>query len=249
MIIIKSHDEIDKMREGGKILSSALQKVIALVRPGISSLELDAKAYDFLLANGGKPAFKNYQGYPSTLCVSINSEVVHGIPSQERILKDGDIVGLDLGLLYKGLYTDMAETVPVGEISKKAHKLITVTRKALQKGISVIKPQNTLGDVGSTIQSFVEKNNFGIVRSLVGHGVGKAIHEEPAVPNFGEAGTGIKLQEGMTLALEPMVTEGDYPVKILDDKWTVVTQDGGLSAHFERTIVVTSNGSEILTPL
>lgn len=249
MIIIKSQDEIDTMREGGKILSSVLKEVIDHVKPGISSLELDSLAYDLLMASGGKPAFKGYQGYPASLCISINSEVVHGIPSKKRILKDGDIVGLDLGFFFKGLYTDMAETVAVGKISKKAQKLLTITQKALQKGIAVIKPENTLGDVGSAIQLFVEKNGFNVVRSLVGHGVGRAVHEEPPVPNYGEAGTGIKLKTGMTIALEPMVTGGDYPVKVLDDKWTVVTKDDSLSAHFERTLVVTNTGNEILTPL
>ncbi len=247
MIVIKSQEDIRTMREGGAILAEVLHEVARHAVPDADTLSLDRMAQDLLVARGGTPAFKGYQGYPASLCVSINNEVVHGIPSREKKLRDGDVVGLDLGVLYKGFYTDMAVTVGVGKVSRTARRLIEVTRQALERGLRKVRAGATLGDIGNAVQSFVEKKGFGVVRSLVGHGVGTEVHEDPPVPNYGEAGTGAVLKAGMTLAIEPMVTVGDYAVSTLDDQWTVITDDGSLAAHFEHTIAVTERGYEILT--
>lgn len=248
MIILKTKEDIAAMRAGGKILSEVLALVATHVAPGMSSLDLDTLAERELRARGATPAFKGYQGYPATLCVSVNNEVVHGIPTAGKLLAEGDVVGLDLGGVYDGRYTDMAMTVGVGKISSKAKKLLSVTREALDRGVAQARPGNTVGDIGEAVQRFVERKGFGIVRSLVGHGVGTEVHEDPQVPNYGERRTGTKLTAGMTIAIEPMVTAGDYPVRILEDGWTVVTVDGGLSAHFEVTVAITDSGVEILTP-
>ncbi|MFA6909472.1 MAG: type I methionyl aminopeptidase [Patescibacteria group bacterium] len=245
----KTPDEIRLMREGGKILAQALHTVAKLAVPGADVGELDEQAIALLEKQGAKSAFKGYEGFPAGLCVSINSEVVHGIPVHGRVLKEGDIVGLDFGALYKGWYTDMALTVSVGKIGRKEKKLIEVTREALERGIRMVKPGNTIGDIGSTIQKYVEKKGFSVVRSLVGHGIGRHIHEDPQVPNFGAKGTGERLEAGMTIAIEPMVNAGEYPVRTLDDGWTIVTEDGSRSAHFEHTVAVTERGYEILTAL
>ena len=248
MIYIKTPEEIEKMREGGEILAQILKKVAENVRPGTSTKYLDKLATKLIYQNNAKPSFKGYEGYPNALCISVNEEVVHGIPSS-RILKEGDIIGLDLGIVYKGMYTDHAVTVPAGGVSKKAQKLINVTKEALEQGIKQVKVDGYIGDVSWAIQKFVEENGFSVVRDLIGHGVGKKVQEEPEIPNFGQAGQGAKLEKGMTLAIEPMVNIGDWKVKILSDGWTVVTADGSLSAHFEHTIVVVKNGAEVLTKI
>lgn len=255
MISIKTSEEIGVLREGGKILDSVLCEVANSVKPGIPAIQLDTLAEKLVKKAGGEPSFKNYKTsddeilFPASICVSINNEVVHGIPSKDKILKEGDIVGLDLGMKYKGLYTDIAVTVPVGKVSEKAKKIIDVAKESLTKGINVIKKNAFIGDIGFTVQSYVESQGFNVVRKLVGHGVGYKIHEEPEIPNFGKPKTGIQLKERMVLALEPMLTEGSPDIVLADDNWTWKTKDGSLSAHFEHTVVVTKNGAEILTKL
>ena len=248
MIIIKSPQEIAIMREGGKILAKILKKVEKEAKPGVTTKELDEYAEKLALKYGSRPSFKGYNNYPSALCVSVNEEVVHGIPSGRK-LKEGDIVGLDMGIYYKGLCTDSAVTVGIGKISSKAERLIKVTEQALKYGIDVVKPEAHIGDIGFAIQSYVESQGFSVVRDLVGHGVGKNVHEAPQIPHFGRKGSGLKLKEGMTIAIEPMVNAGKYYVHQAKDGWTFVTSDGSLSAHFEHTMAVTKNGCEILTAL
>lgn len=253
MIIIKNPDEIAKMRIGGKKLAKVLNQVAQVVKPGVTTEELDQLAEKLIKQEGGAPSFKNYQGnddrvpFPTALCVSVNNEIVHGPALPARQLQAGDIVGLDLGLQYDGYFTDMAMTVPVGKISQKAKQLIKATKTALDLAIQEVKPGKTLGDIGAVIQQHAEKNDFSVVRDLTGHGVGKQVHEDPAVLNYGQTGKGIKLEPGMTLALEPMFNIGSSDIQILDDGWTITTTDGQLSAHFEKTIVVTDSGCEILT--
>jgi methionyl aminopeptidase len=254
-IILKTKEEIEIIREGGKILAYVLNATAKKVVPGISTLELDQYAESLIREKGGKPAFKNYKPYgaktpfPATLCVSINDEVVHGIPTN-RILKEGDIIALDCGVNYKGYFTDMAITVGVGEISKEDKKLLEITREALMIGVKAAKIGKRVGDIGYAIESFVrkQKHNYGIVDILSGHGVGKYIHEDPFVPNFGDKNTGEKLVEGMVIAIEPMLNMGTKNV-FLDksDNWTFKTRDGKNSAHFELTIAVGKNGGEILS--
>ncbi len=257
MIIIKTFQEIQIIREGGKILARILEELGKAVKPGIKTIELDRLAESLVFKYGAVAAFKNYkpcfnhegqEGYPASVCVSVNEEVVHGIPG-ERILKEGDIVSLDMGVLYKGYFTDAAITVGVGKISSEAEKLIAVTKKSLELAIGETKIGNHLGDIGWAVQSYAEKNGFSVVRDLVGHGVGKFIHEEPEIPNFGRQGTGLELKEGMVLAFEPMINIGNYKVKTLADGWTFITQDKSLSAHFEHTVAVTKNGAEVLTKM
>lgn len=249
--LVKSHTEIEVMRVGGKILAQVLREVLAKVCPGISTLELDKLAERRLRALGATPSFLNYKSdnlvYPASLCTSVNSEVVHGIPESKKILNEGDIVGLDLGCWYKGLCTDHAVTVAVGQVSTQAKKLIKVAKTALDLGLKQVRSGARLGDIGESIQAYIEDNGFAVVRQLTGHGVGRAVHEEPAVPNFGVAGQGSKLLAGMTIAIEPMVNSGDYEVTTKSDGWTVVTTDGSLSAHFEHTVLVTDKGCEVLT--
>ena len=254
MSLIKTPDEIEILREGGHKLAFVLSRIVKEVRPGISTKKLDDIAEEGIRAAGGEPAFKGYKAfgaktaYPGTVCTSINEEVVHGIPSIERVLAEGDIIGLDIGMKYKGLYTDTAVTVPVGEIDAEAKELIDVTREALAVGIATIRIGRYVGDIGSAIEAYVNnEGNYGIVKDLVGHGVGHAVHEEPAVPNYASGGNGQKLKEGMVLALEPMITLGTWKVDIKKDHWTWVTRDGSRSAHFEHTVVVTKDGAEILT--
>lgn len=247
MITIKTTEEIEKMRQGGMILASIMKKLAKMIKPGISAKEIDDQAEKFISQAGAVPSFKNYKSYPSATCISVNNEVVHNIPSKNKIFKTGDIVGLDLGVKYKGLYTDMAMTVPVGKISKEAKKLIKITKKALAIGLKQIKPRNTIGDIGYAIQNFVEPKGFSVVRTLTGHGVGYQVHEEPRIPNFGIPGQDIKLEQGMTLAIEPMVNVGAPDVRTKEDGWGIVTMDGSLSAHFEHTVVVTKKGYDILT--
>jgi len=254
MISLKTTEEIKTMRQAGKHLARVLQAVIRTVRPGVSTLELDQLAEKMILGLGAEPAFKNYapEGldrnvYPATLCASVNSEVVHGIPRVDKILAAGDIIGLDCGLKLNGYYSDMAVTVGAGKISVANQKLLRVTKKALSLGIKTVKDGVHLGDVSVAIQKYVEKNGFSVVRSLSGHGIGKELHEEPSILNFGQPGAGPILRAGMTLAIEPMVNAGNCKVITVSDGWTILTIDGANSAHFEHTILVTKNGADILT--
>lgn len=255
MIIIKTKEEIEILREGGKRLAFVLNKVKEKVAPGISTWELDKYAEKLITEMGDYPAFLNYRPegapsqYPASLCLSVNDEVVHGIPSKKQILKEGDIVSLDLGLRHKGLFTDHAITVGVGEISNASKKLIDTTEKALYIGIDVCKAGNRIGDIGNAIEKFVRTHRYGIVEVLAGHGVGKAIHEDPFIPNYGKAGTGAKLVPGMVIALEPMLNNGTKNVTLDDDGWTFRTADRKRSAHFEHTILITEGEPEILTLL
>ncbi len=253
-IIIKSKEEIDIIREGGKRLATVLNKVKDMVAPGVSTKDLDVYAEKLIREMGDEPAFLNYRPagartpFPASLCVSVNDEVVHGIPRKDRILKEGDIVSIDLGVKHKGLFTDMAMTVPVGKISSEIKKLLETTEHALLVGINAANGGNTVGDIGAAIQSYVEsQGRYGIVEVLAGHGVGKKIHEDPFIPNFGKAGRGEKLVPGMVVALEPMLNMGTKNVTIDDDDWTFRTVDRKKSAHFEHTILITEGGAELLT--
>lgn len=251
-VIIKTKEQIEIIREGGKILAKVLEKTAKKVDPGISTYELDKYAYDLIKENGGSPAFLNYRpegapkAFPASICISVNNEIVHGIPSKTKILKEGDIVSLDLGLKYKGLFTDHAVTVAVGKISKKDQKLLDDTQKALEIGIWAAKGGATVGDIGHAIESFVNRK-YGIVRELSGHGVGVKIHEDPYVPNYGRPGKGQKLIPGMIIAIEPMLNIGKDNIVSADDDWTIKTSDGSRSAHFEHTILITLGDAEILT--
>jgi methionyl aminopeptidase len=252
MIIIKTPDEIARLRVGGRILANVLQQVASHVAPGIKTIELDKIARELILDAGCKPAFLNYKPdgadipYPNTLITSVNSEVVHGIPGN-RVLKEGDIVALDLGLNYQGVFLDHAITVGVGKISPKDKKLISITQSALAEGIEAIVPGAKVGDIGYAIEQYVKPHKLGIVRTLSGHGVGRAIHEDPYIPNFGKKGKGDKLVPGMVIAIEPMLTLGSEDVVLLDDGYTLVTEDNSRSAHFEHTVLITEKGAEILT--
>ena len=247
MIILKSPREIELIRAGGRILGEAIEMLQDLVKPGVSTKEIDLEVEGLIRKRGARPAFKGYRGFPATVCVSINEEVVHGIPSPHRRLKEGDIVGLDLGCIVDGYYADVALTLPVGEIAPDVQRLLDVTRESLDKGIAQARPGNRLGDISHTIQEYVEGHGLSVVRAFVGHGIGRALHEDPQIPNFGEAGRGPLLRAGMCVAIEPMVTMGTWDVRILDDGWTAVTADGSLAAHFEHTIAITETGPEILT--
>ncbi len=244
---IKSKDEIAVMRDAGRIVSEILDELEKAVAPGVSTWELDQIAEGLIQKKGAKPAFKGYLGFPSSLCASINYEVVHGIPSKKRKLAPGDLMKLDFGVVYRGYYGDAARTVPVGQVSAQALALVEATRESLAKAITAVVSGNRIGDIGHAVQSFVEPQGFAVVRDFVGHGIGKKLHEQPQVPNFGDPGTGMKLRPGMVLAIEPMVNVGTHQVEILDDEWTAVTLDRKLSAHFEHTVVVTENGPEVLT--
>lgn len=252
-MLIKTMQEIETLREGGAILAVALNRVSLSVEPGISTYELDQIARQVISMAGAEPAFPGYKitqgmpAFPAALCTSVNNEIVHGIPKKVIALKEGDIVGLDLGIHFGGLYTDAATTVPVGKISNDAQRLLNATRLALERGIEEAKVSNTIGDIAYAIETVARKESLGVIEELGGHGVGHEIHEQPFVPNFGQKGTLGKLKEGMVLAIEPMFTLGGPKIKLLDDGWTVVTLDGSLAAHFEHTIVVTRHGCEILT--
>lgn len=246
-VTIKSNREIELMREAGRILATVHDELEKAIRPGITTKEIDRLGEEIIRSYGCIPSFLNYNGYPASICVSVNDEVVHGIPSKKRILRDGDIVSLDAGVIYKGYHSDAARTHAVGGISKEAQKLIDVTRESFFEGIKYAKAGNHLYDISKAIQNYVESNGFSVVRDLVGHGIGTALHEEPQIPNFKQKGRGLKLQPGMTLAIEPMVNIGAYDVWWLEDDWTVVTQDESLSAHYENTVLITEGEPEILS--
>jgi methionyl aminopeptidase len=247
VIELKSPREIGLMRRAGHILADVVERLRISVKPGMSTLEIDVDVEDFIRGRGAKPAFKGYRGFPATVCISINEEVVHGIPSAHRHVKEGDIVGLDLGCIVEGYYADCAFTLAVGDVPPRVQELLDATRVSLEAGIAECRPGRRLSDVSHAIQSHVERHGFSVVRAFVGHGIGRALHEEPQVPNFGDPGRGPQLRPGMVLAIEPMVTMGSWEVRILDDGWTAVTKDGSLAAHFEHTIAVTEAGSEVLT--
>ncbi len=248
MIVIKSDEEIARMRKPNRVVAELLDYLEGLVRPGITTRELDSRAEEFIVKRGGKPAFKGYHGFPATICASINEEVVHGIPGTRR-LKEGDIIGIDLGVVMDGFYGDAARTFGVGKIDADAKRLMTVTEASLYKGIAQAVVGNRLYDISHAVQRHVEEAGFSVVRDFVGHGIGRQLHEDPQVPNYGPPHKGPRLERGMALAIEPMVNEGTWQVKVLEDGWTVVTADGRRSAHFEHTVVITDDGPEILTKL
>lgn len=246
MIIIKTPEEIKRIRQSGRLLAQVFREILKLVEPGRITGELDKSAFSLIKKLNAKPAFLNFGGYPKTICTSINEQVVHGIPGTYKLL-EGDLLSVDIGILYDEYYADMAVTVGIGKQPQSNVKLIKVTREALHKGIQQMVPGNRLYDISSSIQEHVEKEGFSVVRDLVGHGIGRALHEDPQIPNFGKRGTGPKLEEGMVFAIEPMVNMGSHQVRTLNDNWTVVAADGKPSCHFEHTAVITKDGPEILT--
>ncbi len=247
MIKIKSQEEIDLMREAGRITRDTLKVVEDSIRVGISTKELDKIAFDYIKSQGATPSFKNYCGFPGSICASVNDTIVHGIPSNNIILKEGDIISIDCGAKYKGYHGDAARTFPVGKIDAKVKRLIKVTEQSFFEGIKDLKSGAFVGDISHRIQTFVEKNGYSIVRELVGHGVGSHLHEDPMVPNYGKAGSGPRLNAGAVIAIEPMVNMGDKNVVFMSDGWTCNTKDGLPSAHYENTVLITENGVEILT--
>jgi methionyl aminopeptidase len=248
MVVLKSSNEIDKMRRAGRVVREVLELVRGLVKPGATTLDLEKAAEAKIAELGAKPAFKGYHGFPCVLCTSVNSEVIHGIPSPRRVLKEGDIVSVDCGAVVDGYYGDAAITVPVGEkIDPDTARLLKVTEKSLHSAIAVVRPGATLGDIGAAVQGVVEAEGFSVVRDFVGHGIGVHMHEDPQVPNFGSPGRGMKLRAGMVIAIEPMVNAGKPDVQVLGDGWTAVTGDGSMSAHFEHTVAVTATGARVLT--
>ncbi len=246
MITLKTRKELLAMREAGRISAQALLEAGKHIRPGMTTKELDRILYQFIRSKGAVPSFLGYGGFPGTACISINNEVIHGIPGSRKI-REGDIVSVDVGALYNGFHGDNAYTFAVGKVSPEAQKLLDVTRESLQRGIAAAQPGARLGDIGYAVQSYVEANGFAVVRKYVGHGVGREMHEAPEVPNFGKAGRGVRLAPGMTIAIEPMINVKGADVRVLGDKWTVVTSSGSLSAHFENTIAITERGPVILT--
>lgn len=244
---IKSRDEIALMREAGRIVSEILDELEKAVAPGVTTWDLDALSEKLIYQKGARPAFKGYHGFPACLCASVNDEVVHGIPSKRRKLREGDLMKLDFGVVYRGFFGDSARTVPVGKVSPEAQALVDATRQALHKGIQAMVAGNRLGDIGHAVQSYVEARGFSVVRLFSGHGIGRRLHEAPDVPNYGQPGSGMKLRPGMVLALEPMVNQGTDEVMVLEDQWTAVTRDSKLSAHFEHTVLITEGGPEVLT--
>ncbi len=247
MIVLKTGRELKIMKEACRISAGALQTAGKAVEPGVTTAELDKLAEDYIRSQGGEPNFKNYEGYPATACISINNEVIHGIPSAKRVLKSGDIVSIDLGAKFQGYHGDNAATFACGDISPEAKRLIETTKESLYEGIRAAVSGGRIGDIGNAVQSYVEARGYSVVRQFVGHGIGTHLHEAPEVPNFGTAGRGIRLMPGMTLAIEPMINAGKSDVKVLPDGWTVLTVDGSLSAHFEHTVVITTEGPKIMT--
>lgn len=249
----KTPEEIERLARGGAILRQVLNDIAAMVKPGVSGVELDSAAEARLRASGAEPSFKGYgaakggaDAFPASLCVSVNNAVVHGLPTATP-LREGDIVGLDLGCRFEGLYTDTATTVPVGRVSREAQRLLDVTREALRRAVALLRPGVMTGDIGATVQKIAEDAGFSVVRTLVGHGVGYAVHEEPSVPNFGKRGGGVALPAGSVIAIEPMLTAGSHEVEVAPDGWTVVTKDGSLAAHEELTVAITARGARVLT--
>ena len=250
MIQLKSSREIELMAQGGKILAATVERLRETIRPGVSTGELDQVAEEFIRSHeGATPAFKGLYGFPGSICTSINHEIVHGIPSRRRVVKDGDVISIDVGVGYKGFFTDSAVTVPVGEVDAETRRLLDVTQQALAAGIAAARPGNHVGDIGAAVQAVVERAGFSVVRDLVGHGIGTEFHEEPQVPNYGKPKRREKLVPGLTIAIEPMVNAGSPATKTLPDRWTIVTLDGSRSAHFEHTVAITDNGPRVLTAL
>lgn len=246
MIIIKNDIEVDYMRFAGRLVGETLARLEEVIKPGVTTAELDKIAEEFILKHNAKPSFKGYHGFPASICASVNEEVVHGIPAS-RVLQDGDIISIDCGVILNGYQGDAARTIPVGNISANAKKLIDVTKESFFKGIEFANVGNKLTDISAAIQTYVESFDFSVVRDFVGHGIGKELHEDPEVPNFGRPGRGPKLRHGMVLAIEPMVNIGRYHINVQSNGWTVVTRDGSLSAHYENTVAILNNGPEILT--
>ncbi len=247
MIVIKNQHEIDLMIKAGEVTAEILKELPSVIKPGMSTKELDQWIEDFILRNDMKPAFKGYGGFPATACISVNEEIIHGIPSRKKILKEGDIVSVDLGTIYKDYYSDAARTYPVGKISDECAKLIKVAEESFFEGLRFCKKGYRLGDVSHAIQSYIEAAGFSVIRDYTGHGVGRDLHEDPPVPNYGKAGHGPKLVPGMTLAIEPMIAAGDWDVDVLDNDWTVVMSDGSMCAHYENSIVITEGEPILLT--
>ena len=247
MITLKSGEEIIRMRDAGRIAAIAREIGGEYVKEGVTTAQIDREIKKAILSHGAKPSFLGYGGFPASACISVNEEIIHGIPSSNKVLKNGDVVSIDVGAYYKGYHGDCAATFIVGNGSEEAKKLVDVTKQSFFEGIAAIGEGARIGDIGCAIQSYVEKFGFSVVREYIGHGIGKNLHEDPEVPNYGKAGYGLRLREGMTLAIEPMVNAGDWQVRVLEDKWTVVTKDGSLSAHYENTVAITANGVLILT--
>jgi methionyl aminopeptidase len=247
LIVRKSHAELEAMREGGRITAACLRMLSKNVRPGVTTKELDALAEEFILSRGGTPEFKGYQGFPASICASPNAMIVHGIPGSYR-LKEGDIISLDVGVRYEGFVTDSATTATVGEVPEETHRLLDTTRRCLKAATDQARARNRLGDIGHAIQAVAESQGYGVVRDLVSHGVGRKMHEDPQIPNYGQPGTGTRLLPGMTFAIEPMITLGSYGIRVSEwDGWSIYTADGSLAAHFEHTVAVTENGPWVLT--
>jgi len=249
VIIIKNAEEINRIRKACRIVAKVLEELKFYLKEGLSTKNIELFIENLIEKMGGIPAFKGYRGYPASACISINSQVVHGIPSNKVFIKEGDIVSVDVGVIFDGFYGDAAYTYQIGKISEEAKKLMKITEEALYEGIKKAKPGKRIGDISYAIQRHVETNGFSVVRAFVGHGIGRSLHEEPQIPNFGKEGTGPKLKKGMTLAIEPMVNAGTYEVVVLPDGWTAVTKDGSLSAHYEHTIAITEDEPEILTKI
>ncbi|MBQ5347607.1 MAG: type I methionyl aminopeptidase [Ruminococcus sp.] len=247
MVIVKTAREISKMMDACRISANALRLAGEYVKPGVTTWEIDRKVREYIEKQGATPSFLGYGGFPASACISVNDVVIHGIPSKEQVLKEGDIVSVDVGAFYEGYHGDNAYTYPCGKISAEAQDLLDVTRTSLEKGIEAAIAGNRVGDIGNAVQTYVEARSYSVVRDFVGHGVGAKLHEDPSIPNFGRAGRGVRLLPGMTIAIEPMVCQGSYEVDILDDDWTTVTVDGKLSAHFENTVAITPDGPKIMT--
>ena len=244
---LRSRDEIERIREASLIVHDILREAVAMAAPGVTTADIDRLAEARTREHRARPAFKGYHGFPASICISVNDEVVHGIPSPRRVLREGDVVGLDFGVEFRGYFGDSACSVAVGQPSHPVRRLLDVTREALARAIAVASPRHRLGDVGAAVQTYVEAAGFSVVRDFVGHGIGRKLHEPPQVPNYGTAGTGLRLRPGMVLAIEPMVTAGRPEVRTLDDGWTAVSADGSLAAHFEHTVAITEDGAEILS--
>ena len=249
MIVLKSHEEIELMAKAASVTAAMLEEIPNILMPGMTTLELDHWCEDYILRHGMKPAFKGYGGFPGTACISVNEEVVHGIPTKRRVLNEGDIVSVDLGTIYKGFYSDAARTYPVGKVSEEAQKLMDVAEGSFVEGLKFCKKGHRLGDVSHAIQTYVEANGFSVIRDYVGHGVGRDLHEDPQIPNYGKANHGPQLVPGMVIAVEPMIAAGEFDVEVLSNGWTAVTLDRSWAAHYENTIVITEDEPRLLTKL